>query len=66
MKSRRNAEDLEDREKYISNLLSNRTQEVQKLELQLAQLEKDHMIKEEQWRTRDNERLAQFYKFKLG
>lgn len=56
-KAARKADELEERETYISRLLSNRTSEVTELELGITRLEKDIHVKEERWRLQDNDRM---------
>ena len=60
-KAERNAQELEERENYLSTLLSNRTVEVTKLEETVAKLEKDRHIKEEQWRRQDDDRMRRYF-----
>ena len=60
-KAERNAQELEERENYLSTLLSNRTGEVTKLEETVARLEKDRHIKEEQWRRQDDDRMRRYF-----
>ena len=66
MKAERRAQELEERENYLSKLLGNRTQEVAVLEQSAAKLEKDLHIKEEKWRLQDNDRMRQYFSHKLG
>jgi hypothetical protein len=61
-KAERNAQELEERENYLSTLLSNRTAEVSKLEETVAKLEKERHIKEEQWRRQDDDRMRRYFR----
>lgn len=65
-KAARKAEELEEKESYISRLLHNRTEDVQELEAKYAELEKDLNVKEEKWRLQDNDRMRQFFDYKFG
>ena len=56
-KAVRKVDELEEREHYISRLLSNRTSEVGELELGITRLEKELSQKEERWRLQDNDRM---------
>ncbi len=65
MKAERNASELRERENYLAKLLSDRTAEVAILEQSVAKLEKDLNVKEEKWRLQDNERMKQYFNWKL-
>jgi hypothetical protein len=65
MKAERNASELRERENYLAKLLSDRTAEVAVLEQSVAKLEKDLNVKEEKWRLQDNERMKQYFNWKL-
>lgn len=57
LKAKRRSQELDERENYLSKLLSNRTTEVQELEKNLVAVEKELHVKEEKWRQQDNERM---------
>lgn len=57
LKAKRRSQELDERENYLSKLLSNRTSEVQELEKNLVAVEKELHVKEEKWRQQDNERM---------
>lgn len=65
-KAERRAQELDERENYLSKLLGNRTGEVTELEQTVARLEKELHVKEERWRLQDNERMRQYFNFKMG
>jgi len=65
-KAERRAEELGEREEYLSKLLSNRTREVTELEQTVAKLEKDLHVKEEEWRRADNDRMEAYFGQRLG
>ena len=66
LKADRKAQELEERERHASRLLSNRTKEVADLEQAVAKLEKDMHVKEERWRLADNDRLRLYFNQRLG
>jgi len=66
LKAERRAQELEERENYLSKLLGGRALEVAELEQTLAKMEKDLHVKEEKWRLQDNDRMRQYFSHKLG
>lgn len=65
LKAERKAQELEERENYLSKLLSNKTAEVGELEQERARLEQEAHIQEEKWRLQDNDRMRQYFSQRL-
>ena len=57
---------MEERTNYLERLLSNKNKEQNELDSKFAKMEREFIRKEEQWRLADNERMRQFFNFKLG
>ena len=64
--SKRRTQELEERHNYQTKMLSNKNSELIDLSQNVARLEKDLRIKQEEWRRNDNERQMRYVQSKIG